>query len=90
MGSLTLILASTFGAVFLATGFAIALGIVAARADERLDRQVREEWGEPLPGAVPGVTAPRALAAVPRGAVPRGAYLAQASSVARRQTSVRR
>jgi hypothetical protein len=41
------ILASVFGAVFLATAFAVALGIVAARADERLDRQVREELGDP-------------------------------------------
>jgi hypothetical protein len=43
VGSLTFILASTLGAMLLATGFVIALGIVAARADEHFDRQLIEE-----------------------------------------------
>jgi hypothetical protein len=40
---LIFILASTLGAMLLATGFVVALGIVAARADEHFDRQLVEE-----------------------------------------------
>jgi hypothetical protein len=43
VGSLTFILALALGAIFLATGFVVALGIVAARADEHFDRQLIEE-----------------------------------------------
>jgi|ERR1700686_4127830 len=43
MGSLIFILAPAIGAMCLATGFVIALGIVAARADEHFDRQLAEE-----------------------------------------------
>jgi hypothetical protein len=43
VGSLTFILASTLGAMLLATGFVVALGIVAARADDHFDRQLIEE-----------------------------------------------
>ncbi len=40
------ILAPTLGAICLAIVFVIALGIVAARADEHFDRQLAEEGGE--------------------------------------------
>jgi hypothetical protein len=43
MGSLIFILGPLIGAICLATGFVIALGIVAARADEHFDRQLAEE-----------------------------------------------
>jgi hypothetical protein len=46
MGSLIFILAPVLGAICLATGFVIALGVVAARADEHFDRQLAEEGGE--------------------------------------------
>lgn len=37
------ILAPIIGVMCLATGFVVALGIVAARADEHFDRQLAEE-----------------------------------------------
>jgi hypothetical protein len=43
LGSLIFILAPTLGAIGLATVFVIALGIVAARADDHFDRQLVEE-----------------------------------------------
>ncbi|MFI5010210.1 MAG: hypothetical protein ACHQDY_08045 [Solirubrobacterales bacterium] len=43
VGSLIFILAPTLGAIGLATVFVIALGIVAARADDHFDRQLVEE-----------------------------------------------
>jgi hypothetical protein len=43
VGSLIFILAPVIGVMFLATVFVIALGIVAARADEHFDRQLAEE-----------------------------------------------
>jgi hypothetical protein len=46
VGSLIFILAPTLGAMCLATGFVVALGIAAARADEHFDRQLAEEGGE--------------------------------------------
>ncbi len=45
-GSLIVILAPMLGAMCLATVFVIALGIVAARADEHVDRQLTEERSE--------------------------------------------
>ncbi len=42
-GSLIFILAPAFGAIGLATVFVVALGIVAARADDHFDRQLVEE-----------------------------------------------
>ena len=43
MGSLIFIFAPVIGVMFLATVFVLALGIVAARADEHFDRQLAEE-----------------------------------------------
>lgn len=43
MGSLIFILAPLLGAMCLATGFVIALGLVASHADEHFDRQLAEE-----------------------------------------------
>jgi hypothetical protein len=48
MGSLVLILAPILGAIGLATGFVVALGIVAARADDHFDRQLVEEGSQAL------------------------------------------
>ena len=45
MGSLIFILGPVIGVMFLATVFVIALGIVAARADEHFDQQLAEERG---------------------------------------------
>ncbi len=49
MGSLIFILAPLLGAMCLATGFVIALGLVASRADEHFDRQLAEEREGALP-----------------------------------------
>jgi hypothetical protein len=43
MGSLIFILAPILGVMGLATGFAIALGVVAARADAHCDHMLAEE-----------------------------------------------
>jgi hypothetical protein len=43
VGSLIFILAPILGAIGLATVFVVALGIVAARADDHFDRQLLEE-----------------------------------------------
>jgi hypothetical protein len=43
VGSLIFIFAPVIGVMFLATVFVIALGIVAARADEHFDQQLAEE-----------------------------------------------
>jgi hypothetical protein len=48
MGSLIFILAPLLGAMCLATGFALALGVVASRADEHFDRQLAEERRDAL------------------------------------------
>lgn len=51
MGSLIFILAPVLGAMCLATGFVVALGVVAARADEHFDRQLAEEGGKAVSDA---------------------------------------